>query len=39
MKTLAKNHMNPIHLGLMIATTLGFAGAVGIVSAIILIFG
>jgi hypothetical protein len=39
MKTLAKSNINPIHRGLMIATSLGFAGAVGIVSAIVLIFG
>ena len=39
MRTLAKNQMNPIHRGLMIATSLGFAGAVGIVSAVVLIFG
>jgi hypothetical protein len=31
--------MNPIRKGLLIATAIGFAGAVGIVTAIILIFG
>jgi len=39
MKTLAKNHINPIHRDLMIALSLGFAGAVGIVSAVVMIFG
>jgi hypothetical protein len=39
MKTLAKHHIHPIHRDLMIALSLGFAGAVGIVSTIVLIFG
>ncbi len=39
MKTYAKHHLHPIHRDLMIALTLGFAGAVGIVSTIVLVFG
>lgn len=38
MKTFAKNHINPIHRDLMIALSLGFIGAVGIVSAVVLLF-
>jgi hypothetical protein len=39
MKTTAKHQIHPIHRGLMIAFSLGFAGAIGIVSTIVLIFG
>jgi hypothetical protein len=39
MKTSAKHHINPIHRDLMIALSMGFAGAVGIVSTVVLIFG
>jgi hypothetical protein len=39
MKAMAKHHIHPIHRGLMIALSVGFAGAVGIVSAVVLIFG
>jgi hypothetical protein len=39
MKPSAKHHINPIHRDLMIALSMGFAGAVGIVSTVVLIFG
>lgn len=37
MRTFVK--LNPIHRDLMIALTMGFAAAVGIVSAAVIIFG
>lgn len=39
MKTTAKQPIHPIHRDLMIALSMGFAGAVGLVSTVVLIFG
>jgi hypothetical protein len=39
MKTSAKHQIHPIHRDLMIALSMGFAGAMGIVSTVVLIFG
>lgn len=39
MKTFAKPPIHPIYRNLMIALSLGFAGALGIVSTLVLIFG
>jgi hypothetical protein len=39
MKTTTKHQIHPIHRDLMIALSMGFAGAVGLVSTVVLIFG
>jgi hypothetical protein len=39
MKTVAKNYVNPIHRDLLIALSIGFSMAVGIVSTAVYLIG